>query len=92
MKVFMVIMQAQAWDREQLEPREYSLKAIISDNYSGKSHINCYHFCQQCEDYFKTSGATRINHTPFPATFFRDTVNLRWAQQKRRHKSATPIT
>ena len=54
--------------------------------------MDCYHFCQQCEDYFKTSGATRMNRTPFAASFFHGTISLRWAQHKRRHQSATPIT
>ena len=54
--------------------------------------MDCYHFCQQCEDYFKASGATGMNRTSFAATFFRGTVSLKWAQHKRRHKNATPIT
>ena len=54
--------------------------------------MDCYHFCQQCEDYFETSGATGMNRTPFAATFLRGAISLRWAQHKRRHKRATPIT
>ena len=54
--------------------------------------MDCYHFCQQCDDYFKTSGATEMNCTPFAALFLRGTINLKWAQHKRRHKDATPIT
>ena len=54
--------------------------------------MDCYHFCQQCEDHFKTSGATGMNRTPFAASFLRGTISLRWAQHKRRHQSATPIT
>ena len=33
-----------------------------------------------------------MNCTPFAALFFRGSISLRWAQQKRRHKSTTPIT
>ena len=33
-----------------------------------------------------------MNCTLFATTFLRGTVSLRWAQYKRRHKSATPIT
>ena len=33
------------------------LKARFPDVYRGKSHMNCYNFCQQCEDYFATAGA-----------------------------------
>ena len=68
MKVFMETTQVQA--QALAEPWERSPKAKIPEIYSRKSHINCYHFCQQCEDYFKTSGATRMNRNPFAATFF----------------------
>ena len=54
--------------------------------------MECYHFYQQCEDHFKTFGATGINCIPFVALFLRGSISLRWAQHKRRHKSATPIT
>ena len=89
MKVFMETTQAQA---QATEPRERPLKARTPETYSGKSHMDCYHFCQQCEDYFETSGATGINRTPFAATFLRGAISLRWAQHKRCHKRATPIT
>ena len=54
--------------------------------------MDCYHFCQQFEDYFKTSGDIGMNCTPFAATFLCGSISLRWAQQKRRYKCATPIT
>ena len=41
MKVFMETTQAQA----QAEPRERPLKARSPETYSGKSHMDCYHFC-----------------------------------------------
>ena len=88
MKVFRETTQA----REQLEPRERPLKARTSETYSGKSHINYYYFYQQCEDYFETSSATRMNRNLFAATFFRGVISPRWAQHKRRHKHATFIT
>ena len=34
------------------------LKARSPDLYREKSHMDCYNFCQQCEDYFATVGAT----------------------------------
>ena len=88
MKVIMETTQAQTlteWQKRQL-------KARTSDTYFKKFYIDCYYFCQQCEDYFKISSATRMNHTPFAAIFLYDTVNLRWAQHKCRHKNATLIT
>ena len=87
MKMFIETTQAQ----DQLEPWEHPLKARIPKTYSGKSHIDCYHFCQQCKDYFEISGATGIKRTPFAITFFRGIISLRWAQHQRRHKCATPI-
>ena len=33
-----------------------------------------------------------MNRTPFAATFLRSPISLRWAQHKRRHNCATPIT
>ena len=54
--------------------------------------MDCYHFCQQCKDYFETSGAIGMNRTPFAATFLHGPINLRWAQYKQRHKRATSIT
>ena len=87
MKVFMKITKA----RDQLEPRECPLTTRTPKTYSGKSHMDCYHFCQQCKDYFKISGATRINCIPFATTFFRGAISLWWAQHKRRHKCATLI-
>ena len=90
MKVFMETTQAQA--QALAEPQERPLKARTSETYSRKSHMDCYHFCQQYEDYFETSGATGMNRTPFAATFLRDAISLRWTYHKRRHECATPIT
>ena len=74
-KVFMETTQTQVL----AEPPERPLKARTPDTYSRKSYINCYHFCQQYEDSFKTSSATRMNCTPFAAIFFRKTISFRWA-------------
>ena len=85
----MEITQAQA--QALKEPRERPVKARFSKIYSEKSHIDCYQFYQKCEDYFKILGVTEMNCTPFVISFFRGTVSFRWAQQKRRHQSATLI-
>ena len=75
---------AKSWER--------LFKAKTPKTYWGKFHMECYHFCQKCENHFKTSGATGMNRTPFAASFLDGSISLRWAQHKRRHKSATPIT
>ena len=77
MKVFIETTQAQA--QALAEPRECPLMARTPETYWGKSHMECYHFCQQCEDYFETSGASGMNRTPFAASFFRGSISLRWA-------------
>ena len=33
-----------------------------------------------------------MNYTLFAASFLCDSISIRWAQHKRRHKSVTPIT
>ena len=57
--------------------RERPLKAKVPEVYYGKSHMDCYHFCQQCEDYFETAGATGTNRTPFAASFLRGNISVR---------------
>ena len=88
MKVFMETTQAQAL----ADPRERPLKTRTPETYWGKSHMECYYFCQQYENHFETSDATGMNHTLFAALFFRVSISLRWTQHKCRHKSTTPIT
>ena len=75
------------------EERERPLKAKVPDVYYGKSHMDCYHFCQQCEDHFETSRATGTNRTPFAASFLRGNISVRWTQFKRRRGGeVAPIT
>ena len=75
MKMFIKTTQARDW--EQLELQKRPFKARTPETYSGKSHIDYNYICQQYEDYFKTSGATRMNHTLFVAIFFHDSISLR---------------
>ena len=89
-KVFMKTMQTQAQVLAELRKR--SLKARTTKTYWGKSHMDCYHFCQQYKAYFEISGTTGANCTPFAASFLRGSFSLRLAQHKRRYKSVTPIT
>ncbi len=54
------------------------LKATIPDVYCGRSHMECYNFCQQCKDHFAICGATRPNWIPFAVSFLRDRINFCW--------------
>ena len=53
--------------------------------------MDCYNFCQQCEDYFATAGATGPTRIPFATSFLRDRISCRWQQYKRRHDAKTPV-
>lgn len=52
------------------------LKVKVPELYLRKLHIDCYHFCQQCNDYFKTTCTTGSNYTPFAALFFYRKINF----------------
>ena len=72
--------------RQPPEERKQTLKAKVPEVYYGKSYIDCYHFCQQCEDYFETAETTGFNWTPFAASFPRGNISMRWAQFKHCNK------
>ena len=59
---------------------EQPLKAKVPDIYFGKSHMDCYHFCQQYNDHFETAGATGSNCTLFTSSFLCGKINFRWYQ------------
>ena len=63
-------------------PRNRAFKARNPDLYYGSSHMECYYFCQQCEDHFDTAGATGPQRISFAASFLRDRINFRWQQHK----------
>ena len=75
MKAF--VESTQAWDREQAKPRKQQFKARSPETYSEKSHMDCYHFCQQCKDYFETLSATGMNRISLAASFLRGIISLR---------------
>ncbi len=56
--------------------------------------MECYNFCQQCEDHFANCGATGPNQIPFAAFFLRDGINFFWQQYKRKleAESSFPIS
>ena len=69
-------------------------KAKVLEVYYAKLHMDCYHFYQQCKDYFETAGAIEANRTPFAVFFLHKNISLRWAQFKYCHqeKKLTSIT
>ena len=64
------------------EPRDKPLKARSPDVYRGNSHMECYNFCQQCEDYFATAGARRAKQISFATSFFQNQISFHWQQYK----------
>ena len=70
------------------------LKARFPDVYCGKFHMDYYNFCQQCEDYFATAGATGPIRIRFAASFLRDRISFHWQQYKRKRDadSSVPVT
>ncbi len=67
------------------------LKITTPDVYHGRSHMECYNFCQQCEDHFATCGAIGPKQIPFTASFLRDQINFRWQQYKRKLEAESLI-
>ena len=87
-------LEAQVPGRTEVdpEPREQPLKARFPDFYYSNSQIDCYQFCQQGEDHFKTAGAKKPNRIPFAASFLCGSVTQQWLQHKRRCDGAVPMT
>ena len=56
------------------ESRKQLLKAWFSDLYYGNLHMDCYWFCQQYEDHFKTAKAKGPNKILFAALFLHGSV------------------
>ena len=61
MKVFMETTQAQA----RTELRECPFKIKTSETYSGKSHIDCYHFCSAMWGLFRNLRRHKDESYPF---------------------------
>lgn len=82
--------QNQTTENQDTGPRERPLKARFPDLYFGNSHMDCYRFCQQCEDHFETAKATGSNRVSFSALFLRGMMTQRWLQHKRRLTAISP--
>ena len=88
-RIFQTVLKA--WAPPSNGPREKPLKAKLPDVYCGKSHIECYNFCQQCEDYFTIARAKGPNRILFAAFFLRDRINFCWQQYKRKHEAESTV-
>ena len=71
-------------------PRK-KLKACSPDVYCGKSHMDCYNFCQQCVDYFATAGVMGPTQIPFAMSFLWDRISFRWQQYKRKRDTDSSV-
>ncbi len=69
---------ADAWEKTSGK----LLKATNPDLYYGNSHMECYFFCQQCEDYFNTVGGKDHKRVLFVTSFLKDRIFYRWQQHK----------
>ena len=72
------------------EPREDIsdglLKARNPDLYYGNSHMQCYHFCQQCEDHCEIAESKGHKRVLFAMFFLMDRILHCWQQYKTRTK------
>ena len=73
------------------EPRKQLLKARFADFYYSILRMDCYQFCQQCKDHFKTAGAKRPNKNLFAALFLYRSVIQQWLKHKQRYDGAMPL-
>ena len=73
-------------------PHEQPLKTWFLNLYYGNSHLDCYCFCQQYENYFKTAKANRSNQVFFAVLFLYRAIVQQCHQQKRCFEAKDPIT
>ncbi len=60
-----------------LKPRNPNL-------YYGHLHMECYYFCQECEDHFEVAGSLGHKRVPFAAGFLKDRILNQWQPHKTR--------
>ena len=78
MRILKIFSETKGQEPKAEVPRKRPLKAKVPDVYFGKLHMDCYHFCQQCEDHFETAGATGSTRTLFTISFLCGKINFRW--------------
>ena len=80
-KFMKAYLESNQGPRQPPAERKQLLKAKVPE-----VHMDCYHICQQCEDYFETVEATGTNRTPFAASFLCKNISVRWTQYKYCHR------
>lgn len=71
---------------QPLAERKRLVKAKVLDVYHSRSYMECYHFCQQCKDYFETVEAIGANQFLYAALFLYGNISVRQTQFKRCHQ------
>ena len=66
------------------EVAQEKLKTRSPDVYRRKSHMDCYNFCQQCEDYFAIAGAMGSTQIFFATSFLWNQISFYWQQYKQK--------
>ena len=91
-RIFRTVLEARAPPSDNICEKPFKVRS--PDVYCGKSHIECYNFCQQFEDHFATARTKGSNRIFFAVFFLRDRINFRWQQYKKKHEaeSTVPIT
>ncbi len=67
------------------------LKAKTPDVYRSRSYMECYNFCQQCEDHFAICRATEPIRILFATFFLRDRINFGWQQQEQKLEAENSV-
>ena len=68
-------------------PCKRPLKVRFPNLYYKNSHLDCYRFYQQYENYFKTAGANEPNRILFATLFLCRAMVQQWHQHKRCSKT-----
>ena len=83
MKILKIFLESKSQEPKSKVSCKQPLKAKVSEVYFAKLHMDCYYFCQQYKDHFKTASATRSNRTLFAALFFCRKINFWWYQHQK---------
>ncbi len=85
---------APAPDAEARDNTDRPLKSRNPDLHYGNSHMECYYFCQQCEDDFEVAGSLGHKRVLIATGFLKDRILNRWQQHKTRmqHNRLAPMT